>query len=133
MNTICKLIVASMCLLSTAACSAMGHGDGLPVEKVLIRHHRFSPSTVTVPANAAFNLEFAVLDVHRSPVIVSGPSLGFTSLFVPGSARNPNSTKQITYVDLKRKHVTIPPLASGTYEFSCECFGDKAVGRVVAK
>lgn len=133
MNNIKRVVLACICLFGTAGCSAMGYGDGLPVERVLIRHHRFSPNTVEVPANTSFNMVFAVLDVHRTPVKVSAPSLGFSSLFVPGSARNPNAARLITYTDLKRAHVTIPPLSSGTYEFYCDCFGDKAVGRVVAK
>lgn len=104
------------CLLGSAALtlSGLAHAD-IPNFTVVAEDGRFSPDTITVPANTRFRL--TLVNKNAGPEEFETPSPLKELVVGPGVTRS----------------TVFPPLKPGTYPFFGEFHRDTAQGRFIAQ
>lgn len=106
-------ILRTLGILALAASAAV-HAE-LPTFEVVAENGRFTPDTITVPANTRFRLQLTNRNAGPEEFETTNP---FKELVVaPGVTRS----------------TVFPPLKAGTYPFFGEFHPDTAKGRFVAQ
>lgn len=107
----CSLMAATVAtVLSPIAARAE-----MPTFQIVAENGRFTPDTITVPANTRFRLELSNRNAGPEEFETTSP---FKELVVaPGVTRS----------------TIFPPLQPGTYPFFGEFHRDTATGRIIAK
>lgn len=115
MPLIRSLRVTSLLAGLAAALAAPPANAEMPTFQVVAENGRFTPETITVPANTRFRLELTNRNAGPEEFETTSP---FKELVVaPGVTRS----------------TVFPPLQPGTYPFFGEFHRDTAQGRIVAK
>lgn len=120
-----------MLAAAVAGCTVLGGADRRPIRSVTIHNHHFDPPQLTVPADTPFDLVVSALDM--TDLTISSPPLGFSSVRVPATRRNPHSVKGFSQADLRKVRIPVAALSKGVYEISCDCHGKVVISRLVAE
>jgi hypothetical protein len=126
-----RIAVGAIVIAAAAGCAIFDPAGQTLSRSVTIHRHHFDPAEMTVPADAPFDLVVSAVDVRT--VTISSPSLGFQSFPVPVTRRAETSLRPLTLADFEKARIAVPPLSAGVYEFSCDCHGERPIGRLTVR
>jgi hypothetical protein len=124
-------VVAIVIAAAAGGCAIFDPAGQTLSRSVTIHRHHFDPAEMTVPADTPFDLVVSAVDVRT--VTISSPSLGFESFTVPVARRAETSLRPLTLADFEKVRIPVGPLPAGVYEFSCDCHGERPIGRLTAR